>query len=132
MLVPAGILVLVALAAIAVDSSIAFMAQREMINYASGAANDAATVAIPEHELQLGRDARPDANRVDEIVKSRVVGRTVGGYEIKPDDVTTSVNDDTVTVTVKGVIPYVFAPAIPGARDHADVNANASAQLQFR
>ncbi len=132
MLVPAGILVLIALAAIAVDSSIAFMAQREMINYATGAANDAATAAIPKGELQHGRDARPDSGLVDQLVKNRIVGRNVGGYVISADDVTSTIDDDTVTVTIKGTIPYVFAPAIPGAHKAASVNATASAQLQFR
>ena len=132
MLVPAGVLVLVALAAIAVDSSIAFMAQREMVNYASGAANDAATVAISDVELQNGSNARPDAAAVDVLVKSRIVGRTAGGYQITSNDVSTSVDDDTVTVNVKGVVRYVFAPAIPGANDDVAVGATASAQLQFR
>jgi Flp pilus assembly protein TadG len=131
MLVPAGVLVLVVLAAIAVDSAIAFMAQREMINRASAAASDAATVAITDAGLQQGFDARPDASEVRRVVNERLVGQTVAGYTVAASDVATSVSDDVVTVEVTGEVPYIFAPAVPGADRYADIAAVGSAQLRF-
>lgn len=132
MLVPAGILVLIALSAIAVDSAIAFMAQREMLNRAAGAANDAVTAGISPDQLQRGYDARPEPALVNQIVRSRLVGHTVAGYRIEANDVRTTVIDDTVTVFVEGDIDYIFSGAIPGARDQAHVTATSSAQVRFR
>ena len=74
MLVPAGVLVLVILGAIAVDSAIAFLAQRELTGAAAAAANDAAAAAISDQTFYSGQpSARPGAVEIDDEAARRVV-----------------------------------------------------------
>ena len=54
LLFPAALLIVVALAAVTVDSAIAFMAQRELANATAAAANDAATEGLSEPLLPAG------------------------------------------------------------------------------
>ncbi len=134
MLVPAGILVLLMLGAIAVDSAIAFSAQRELENAAVAAANDAVTQAISSDELQLGIAARPDASLVDQLVHRRLDGASVGGVDLRAQDVSVVTDEaaGTVTVSLDGDVDYLFAPSVPGAKKSAHVSGSATASLTFR
>jgi len=134
MLVPAGVLILLILGAIAVDSSLAFMAQRELHNAAIGAVNDAVTVSIGDEALQRGTEARPNGQRASALVHDRLDGLRIGRMTVLAGDVQVVTDEEakTVTVRVEGDMPYLFAPAVPGSRRSAHVVAQTAAQLQFR
>ncbi len=134
MLVPAGVMVLLVLGAIAVDSSIAFMTQQELENRAAAAANDAVTVAISEQSLQRAEDAAPDAGVAAEYVRRSLAGARIGSAVIDPAAVTVDTDEaaKTVTVRIEADVPYLFAPGVPGARTSVRVAGESSARLEFR
>lgn len=137
MLVPAGLLVLILLAAIAVDSSIAFMARRELDNVAASAANDAVTRAISEQALQQQRPGdistvAPTESAVRAAVEQAFASHEWNGVAAQLEEVSLNAAGDTVTVTSRAEAPYIFSSAIPGVSDHAVVRSQVSAQLRFR
>jgi uncharacterized membrane protein len=132
MLVPAGLLVLILLASISVDSALAYMGQRELQNETAAAANDAATEAIPNSPnggLQAGLQAHPDPAIAQQIAENTVLHPYSGG--LTATDVQTTVAGDTVTVTAQGHVHYIFASAVPGAAHYANIKVQSAAQLQF-
>lgn len=132
MLVPAGFLVLLILGAIAVDSAIVFLAQRELTNQVAAVANDAAAITLSAQDLQGGRSARPSRSAVRALAHQRLDGYEVAGLVVSGSAVSADVNEDVVTVGVEGDVPLLFARALPGARSRQHVKATATAQLQFR
>lgn len=116
MLVPAGVLVLVILGAIAVDSAIAFLGQRQLADAATAAANDAAAAAVASEVFYRPGPARPAA--VDDALARRVVDQALAAQGIRGvEDVTADVRTvgTLVCVTLTGHVPYLFAKAVPGA-----------------
>ncbi|MFP5376927.1 MAG: hypothetical protein ACLGIO_09130 [Acidimicrobiia bacterium] len=128
MLVPAGVLVLFVLGAIAVDAAIGFLAQRELSATAAAVANDAATVALAEDRFYA--DDAAGRLEVDEGAAAEVVRR---GLELRAPrgvhDVSWSVRaaGDQVCVTLTGRVPYLFSRIVPGAPQHAAVRGRAVA-----
>ncbi|MGH9157520.1 MAG: hypothetical protein ACRD1K_17180 [Acidimicrobiales bacterium] len=128
MLVPAGVLVLVILGAIAVDAAIAFLAQRELAGLAAAAANDAAAAAVSGPGFY-----RPgttpivalDPALARRVVDQAVAARNVGNIEGLTVDVRTSASQ--VCVTVTGHVSYLFARAVPGAARGTTVTGRAVA-----
>ena len=124
MLMPAGVLVVLILASIAVDMSVLHLRKRQALDLAAAAANDAATAAVDPGSLRSG-DFELDPTRA-----RAVVDRVVAASELAPDlaaDPVVVVTDDGVEVTLAVEADYVFARAIPGAPDGAVVTATASA-----
>lgn len=130
MLVPAGVLVLFILGSIAVDASIAFLAQRELTSAAAAAANDAAGAAVSDEAFyrvgggapgQIVLNQREAADLADDALRKREV-RGVSDVE---QDVQVSL--DQVCVTITGRVEYIFAKAIPGARRGRRVTGQAVA-----
>ena len=132
MLVPAGVLVLLALGSIAVDSAIAFGAQRELTNQAAAAVNDALTLSLTDAELQKGADAQIDESFVENYVRARLTGAQDFGLVVEASDIEVQADAATGTVVVvaEGTAPYIFSKALPGANDAATVRATAEAELQ--
>ncbi len=130
MLVPAAVLVLVILGAIAVDFSVAFLGQRELISAAGAAANDAAT-AIAERRFYQGGGADEagtvvlDEDRAARVVNQALAARAPRGVMI--GDVNVYPSGGQVCVLLRGRVDYVFAPAVPGMADGASVQGRASA-----
>ena len=130
MLVPAAVLVLVVLGAIAVDFSVAFLGQRELTNAAAAAANDAATAISEQSFYQGGTGLSPGTIRVDESRARRVAQQALVARAPRGVQVTEAVVDPSggqVCVTLRGRVPYVFARAIPGMSDGAAVQGRATA-----
>ncbi len=131
MLVPAGVLVLVVLGAIAVDFAIAFLAQRELTSAAAAAANDAAAAAISDQSFYRGQpSARPGAVEIDDEAARRVVEAALESRE--PRGVTlTAVSVQApgrqVCVTLSGEVAYLFAKALPGVAHGTRVEGRATA-----
>jgi Flp pilus assembly protein TadG len=133
MLAPAGLLILLLLASVSVDSALAFLARRQLENEVTAAANDAATLAIPRDSsasgLQAGDGARPDPAAVQDVANRKVSHPYSGGLTLSSVD--TVVTGDTITVTATGSVRYIFRGVMPGARRAATVKATASAELRY-
>lgn len=128
MLVPAGVLVLVILGSIAVDSAIAFLGQRQLVDLASAVANDAATAALSQpafYRTDGGPRIEIDGGAADRLVDEALVARSPEGIENLTAEV--RVVGDAICVSLTGRVAYVFAKAIPGADDSATVTGRAAA-----
>jgi Flp pilus assembly protein TadG len=129
MLMPAAVLLLFVLGAIAVDFALAFMAERELVNAAAAAANDAAVQAIDEarfyQEGVIALDADSARSAVDVALAAR------GASWLDPVEVVRvqiASDGSAVTVELRGRAPYVFAKAVPGAPEGVTVQAAATAR----
>lgn len=67
LLVPVGVLIVALLASITVDSTAAFLAQREAQAAASSLANDLVSLALDEPSLRLHGSYRIDASRLRQL-----------------------------------------------------------------
>lgn len=128
LLMPAGILVVVLLGSIAVDFAIAFLGEREVASLATSAANDAATAAVDEAHLRATGEFRLDPTRAERVVAATIAASS---SEVDLDAPVVEVIDvngePAVRVRLTGRVDYIFARAIPGAPDGADVGASAVA-----
>lgn len=130
MLMPAAVLVVIVLGAIAVDFAVVFLAERELANVAAAAANDAATRAVDRDRFYADGTVELDpatAARVAEQVVAVGGPRYAEGLEV---GVTVDRSRPVVTVEVQAEVDYIFAKAIPGARHSATVQAVATATAE--
>lgn len=132
LLFPAALLIMVALAAMTVDSAIAFMAQRELMNATAAAANDAATEALSDAAFYRDNVIRLSAAAVEAIAVARVSALvdqvrhrnlTVTAVALPPGAGCTW----TVRVTASSTVEQLFGKAMPGSRGTASVSATATA-----
>ena len=124
MLVPAGLLVVLVMASIAVDMALVQLRQRQAHDLAAGAANDAATAAADQAALRTG-DVLIDGDRA-----RAVVARIVAASEHAPQVVGTprvGVGGGRVEVEISLYADYIFAGVVPGSPDGLTVTATASA-----
>jgi hypothetical protein len=124
MLMPAGVLVVLVLASIAVDMAIVHLRQRQAFDLAAGAANDAATAAADEVALRSG-EFRLDPAQARAIVERVVAASSLAPEVAAPPEVV--VTDEGVEVTLSLEADYVFAGVMPGAPDGTVVTATVSA-----
>jgi hypothetical protein len=125
MLVPAGFLVVLILASIAIDMSIVQLRQRQAFDIASAAANDAAGAGG-----DVVRHDGGDAFRIDQDRASRVARQVVAASDIAPlvtDGPVVTVSGRQVEVELSVRASSIFARAIPGAPDGLTVRARATA-----
>lgn len=128
LLMPAGILVVVLLGSIAVDFAIAFLGEREVASLATSAANDAATAAVDEAHLRATGEFRLDPTRAERVVAATIAASSSEVDLDAPVVEVVDVNGEpAVRVRLTGRVDYIFARAIPGAPDGADVGASAVA-----
>ena len=128
MLMPAGLLILFMLAGVAVDSSRAFQAKRQLSDLADSAANDAAAAAIAT-DTGFGVDGRVrlDPVRAEAVVADAVAAR--GSADLGAIDVVSvrvieaPGSAPVVEVVLRATVPYLFARAVPGAPDRATLTA---------
>jgi len=124
MLVPAGLLIVLIMASIAVDMSLVQLRQRQAHDLAAGAANDAATAAADRGRLRSG------GYEVDADSATAVVERIVASSERAPDVVGSPivrVTEDGVEVEISLYAEYIFAGVVPGSPDGLTVTGTASA-----
>lgn len=123
---PAAVLVMMILGAIAVDSARLFLAQRELGDAAAAAANDVATAALDEGSFyRSGGELRIDPVRAGQVAAAAVVARSPAGSAWDGPDV--QVGGRQVCVTLRATVRPLFARAIPGAGSDRTVTARASA-----
>lgn len=129
MLMPAGVLIVLVLGALAVDSAIMFLGERELADLSAAAANDAATAAIVEKSFyECGRLELDDE-------RARAVALTVAQQRVADAVDLTGVaavvrNDQQppqVEITASGTVRLIFTPALPGRTRSRAVQARAVA-----
>lgn len=126
MLLPAGVLVMLTLAAMAIDLSLVFLRQRQASAAAADIANDLATAALDVDELRASGTYRLDPVRADQLGRQLAEAGSTGDDLV---DVEVEVLDDSaVRVVLTLAVDYLFAKAIPGAADGTEVHAAATAR----
>lgn len=129
MLMPAGVLIVIILGALAVDSAILFLGERELADLTAAAANDAATVALDEESFyRCGRLRLVD----DEAAQvAGTVAAARGSDAVTNVQVTAAVDNGAsppeVTVSATGTVRLVFTPALPGRTRSRTVDARSVA-----
>lgn len=130
LLFPAGVLVMLILGSIAVDFSIAHMAERELAAAAAAAANDAAGAGLDAQRFRSTGEVVLDPAAAERAGLA-AISRRAASFHLAEASVVV-VDADTVEVTVRARVPYVFARAVPGAPDGAEVQATARADAVTR
>ena len=131
LLFPAGLLIMVALAAMTVDSAIGFLAQRQLMNATAAAANDAATQALSDrafyqdNRLELS-SADVEAVAVDRVFDLVDQGRH-HGLSVTAAATRTAGCVWTVTVRASSRVDELFAKAMPGSSGQVAVHAESTA-----
>lgn len=86
MLMPAAVLVVVILGALAVDQSLVFNAQRDLVATAEATANDAAAAGVDVGGVRDGQEVGYDRAAVDAVVRRQVAaadGEVTGSWEVQ-------------------------------------------------
>lgn len=126
MLVPAGFLVVVIMASIAIDMAIVQLRQRQASDFASSAANDAATAAADELRQTGGHGVvRIDPGAALDLVRRELAASELAPLVVRGPSVRVSGNHIDVSVSVRA--NYVFAKALPGAPGGTTVTVHAGA-----
>jgi hypothetical protein len=125
------VLVVVVLAAIAVDAAIAFLGQREVANAVVSAANDAAGAGIGEHafyrEATVDLDPSAVATLAEERVRAVLDPGRFHGLEVDVSVVPASGGcPPRVRVRAAATVDALFANALPGERRQMTVSAVAT------
>lgn len=120
---PVAVLIFIILGALAVDHAIAFMGERALANASAAAANNAAS-AMGFDSFYGGSGVTIDPVRAREVAQRTVEGERLGLYDLT---VSTTVEDDEVTVTVSGRVDTIFSRAIPGGAKNFTLSATSSA-----
>lgn len=124
MLMPAGLLVLLLLASVAVDMSLVHLRHRQALDVAGSAANDAVTAAADPGQLRQG------VYRIEPAEAQRVARRTIAASDLAPHLVGAPrvlVDGSSVEVSLRVEAEHLFTGALPGAPESAVVTATVSA-----
>ncbi len=130
MLVPAGLLVLFILGAIAVDSAVVFLAARDLSNRTAAVANDAAAAAIDDAAFyETNGTVTLDPRRAETYVALAFDDeRRPAGYRSWDGQAVTS--GRFVTVVAAAEVDHIFARAIPGVARSTTVRARSVASVR--
>jgi Flp pilus assembly protein TadG len=133
LLFPAAVLIMVALAAMTVDSSIAFLAQRELAGAAAAAANDAATEAVSDRSFYERNRVELSSATVEAVAVDRVFqlvdqrrhhDLAVQAEAVPPAGAGCAW---TVRVMASSRIDELFGRAMPGSSRQVGVRARSTA-----
>ena len=114
LLFPAAVMVLMVLAAIAVDLTSIHLARREVYRIASQAADDAAAM-IDHHSLRTGDLRTIDLSAATRLVRGELTVAKMPGAIVDGPRVRLGPRPGTVEVTLTISVEHFFAKAIPGA-----------------
>jgi hypothetical protein len=131
MLMPAAVLIVVLLGAIAVDLSAVHLRQRAAISAAGSAANDAVTAGLDLGALRRGEGYRLDPSRVQRAVLESIDAQGLTDDLVAPPRITITA-PDTVTVELDLRADHVFARALPHGPRTTTVHATATATATRR
>lgn len=125
MLVPAAVLIMVVLGALAVDRAVVFGAQRDLVATAQAAANDAASLGVDIDHLRGSGAIEPDRRAMADAVSSAMLVAEPG------TSVDWWVQGGEVVVELRRDVALVFSPGVPGAARTQTVTARATAELRL-
>lgn len=111
-LVPAGLLVLVLLGALAVDSAVAYLGQQQLHDALAAAANDAAGAAIDNTLFYRGGQVVLNGSTAETVACESVGAQHFS--QLHHVQVWVAVNGPDITVRGTAVVDGVFGRAIPG------------------
>lgn len=127
MLMPAAILIVLLLGAIAVDSAIVYLEQRQAYNVAFDAANDAAGAGLDRDLARTTGQLVHDPGRVREIAAAAVAASDVDHLEL----VDARIDAGVVEVVVDVRVQHLFGPAFGGlSSETVRVAARAEGELR--
>lgn len=132
MLMPAGVLIVLVLGALAVDAAILFLGERELADLTAAAANDAATVALSEASFYECGRLEVDEQRAEEVAATVAAARISDAVTLTRVDVAVrnDLDPPQVTVAAAGTVDLVFTPAVPGSTRERAVQARSIAVPQ--
>lgn len=136
LLFPVAVLIVVAMAAVAVDASIAFLGERELANATAAAANDAAAQAVSDPAFYQSDRIELDPAAVERVAVGRVRAALADGrhhdlaVEARAEPPSSADCGWTVHVSARARVDYLFAPAVPGGPQAATVDATSVAGPQ--
>jgi hypothetical protein len=123
-LVPAGFLVLILLAALAVDSAVAYLGQEQLHDALTAAANDAVTAALDNGSFYGSGVIGLDQTAAGRAVCLSVLAQNASGLHAL--QVWMAVDGDSVHLKGQAQVDNVFGRVIPGFGHHT-VRASVSA-----
>ena len=129
MLVPAGVLVLIILGAIAIDSAVIVLAQRDLQNRTAAIGNDAATLALDEAAFYDEGEVvlSPEAVATYTAVAFAPANKPEGYAAWGANAVTTG---RSVEVSAWADVSTIFLRALPGLPDVTRVEATSVATAE--
>lgn len=125
MLMPAGLLIVLVLASIAVDMSLVHLRKRQAFELAAAAANDAVTAGVDQGRLRTTHDYVLDPERTRAVVEDVVAASELAPQLARPPVVTVTATGVRVELALEA--DYIFADVVPGAPDGTEVTASATA-----
>jgi Flp pilus assembly protein TadG len=111
-LVPAAFLVLILLAALAVDNAVAYQARQQLHDALVAAANDSVTAGLNQQAFYSGGTVQLDPASVESAACTAIRAQDLSGFHQLQVEV--AVSGDYVRVTGSGSVDAVFGRAIPG------------------
>lgn len=125
MLMPAAVLIMVFLGAIAVDRAVIFGAQRDLVATAQAVANDAASLGVDIDRLRSDGEIEIDLAAMADAIDQAMTTSEPG------TELDWSVQGDEVVVQLRREVTLVFSPGVPGAPREQTVTATARAELRL-
>lgn len=127
LLLPAGFVALLVLAAIAVDQSRLFAARRQLLNVAASAANDAVAAGLDESAYRRGVGAALAAGRAESEVDAALAAHGLVNRVRRQVTVGEGPRGPEVTVRLEAEEPTLFARLAPGDYKSVPIRVTASA-----
>lgn len=125
-LVPAGFLVLLLLGGMAVDSAVAFLGQRQLVDSTAAAANDAATVALGDAAFYGSGNLTVDPSAAATVVCRALSAQAIGDLHDVTVDV--AIAGPVIRVRAHAQVDAVFGRFVPGfGRRSVSAEATATA-----
>lgn len=126
-LVPAGFLVLILLAALAVDSAVAYLGQQQLHDALSAAVNDAVTAGLDNAAFYRSGSLSLDPVPVARTVCASVEAQAASGlHDVK---LAVAISGSSVRLIGTATVDAVFGRAIPGF-GRRSVSSSAQASLE--
>ena len=130
LLFPAALLVVLVLGAVAVDTSLVFLGQRQLANATAAAANDAAGAALADTSFYRRGAVSLDPLAARELATRQV--QTAVANQRRLHDVTVEVDatGDRVRVHAEASVDHLFSAMVPGAARRTNVSATTTARAE--
>ncbi|MEA3215505.1 MAG: hypothetical protein QOJ19_1661 [Acidimicrobiia bacterium] len=127
LLLPAGFVALLVLAAIAVDQSRLFAARRQLLDVAASAANDAVAASLDESAYRRGEGAALAAVRASSEVRASLAAHGLADRVRSQVSLREGPAGPEVIVRLESDEPTVFARLAPGGYGTTAIRVTASA-----